>query len=173
MENIAARKELRWSPASKKAAIVRSICIALKVHAALEEEIFYPAISAAGEAQTIQTKNIPEHDEMTRLIGSLEAMSSSNSEFEGTFLELIRDVLHHVADEETRILPLAERLLAPELNRLGVEMARRRAELLAPYLTELVPMQARIYPVFSGVAVGLAVFAGLTGGLLLGRNRRA
>ena len=45
----------------------------------------------------------------------------------------MRDVMHHVADEETVLLPETERLLdTARLNELGAAMTRRRLELLKP-----------------------------------------
>ena len=42
-------------------------------------------------------------------------------------------MIHHVADEETILLPEAERVLgASRLNKLGVQMTKRRLALLAP-----------------------------------------
>jgi hypothetical protein len=45
----------------------------------------------------------------------------------------MRKIMHHVADEETVLLPEAERMLPKErLNELGAQMTRRRLELIKP-----------------------------------------
>jgi hypothetical protein len=44
----------------------------------------------------------------------------------------MRDVMHHVADEETILLPEAERLMADRLGDLGAKMLKRKLELAAP-----------------------------------------
>jgi len=49
----------------------------------------------------------------------------------------MRDVMHHVADEETRLLPDAERLLSDRLGELGAQMTKRRLELAAPRAGEI------------------------------------
>ena len=46
-------------------------CLALEVHAELEEEIFYPALRAVMSEDPIFQKSEPEHAEMRRLIGEL------------------------------------------------------------------------------------------------------
>ena len=46
-----------------------TICLALEIHARLEEEIFYPAMRSLDP--DIVDKSIPEHNEMRRLIAEL------------------------------------------------------------------------------------------------------
>src|SRR5687768_18513540 len=93
------------SPARKKA-LATLICSALQVHARIEEEIFYPAMRAAGS--TLLDELEPDHQEMRTLIAQLSGMEPSDPQFDLTFMELMRDVLHHVADEETMLLTNAE-----------------------------------------------------------------
>ena len=45
---------------------------------------------------------------MRRLIGKLRDMETADANYDGVFYQLIRDVMHHVADEETVLLPEAE-----------------------------------------------------------------
>ena len=45
------------------------------------------------------------------LISRLRNMPVGDLAFDDTFFELMRHVMHHVADEETVLLPAAERLL--------------------------------------------------------------
>jgi hypothetical protein len=47
-------------------------------------------------------------------------------------MELMRAVIHHVADEETMLLTHAETILGGRLSELGAQMAKRRLELTAP-----------------------------------------
>ena len=55
------------SPAQRKA-LANTVCLALEVHAQLEEEIFYPALLALEPDGAVLAKSVPEHDEMRRLI---------------------------------------------------------------------------------------------------------
>src|SRR5690606_10163585 len=50
------------SPVNVKRGLVNTVCIALEVHAQLEEEIFYPAVRAISDNEAIR-KSVPEHDE--------------------------------------------------------------------------------------------------------------
>lgn len=144
-----------------KRGLVDQVCLALEVHAQLEEEIFYPALRAvAGDEEAVQ-KSVPEHDEMKRLIGRLRGMAPDDPAFDDTFMELLRDVLHHVADEETILLPLAERRLHDRLGELGLAMTKRRMELLVPRTGELASAMARSMSLGT-LAATAAVAAALT-----------
>jgi hypothetical protein len=62
----------------QKAAIVKSVCLALEIHAQLEEEIFYPAMREVESSDPVLDKSKPEHDEMRRLIADLRAMGETS-----------------------------------------------------------------------------------------------
>ena len=114
----------------RKKALATMICGALMVHARIEEEIFYPAMRAAGS--TLLDELEPEHEEMRTLIAQLSGMEPTDPQYDLTFMELMRDVIHHVADEETMLLTHAETVLGARLRELGARMAKRRLELMAP-----------------------------------------
>lgn len=129
-----------------KKGLVDTACTALEIHAQLEEEIFYPAVRAVAESETA-SKSVPEHMEMRRLIGRLRSMQPTDASYDDTFMELMRDVLHHVADEETVLLPQAERLLADRLDELGAEMTKRRLALTLPRTGEIAVSMFRAVPI--------------------------
>lgn len=139
-----------------KRGLVHTACTALEIHAQLEEEIFYPAVRAVTDNETLQ-KSVPEHDEMRRLIARLRAMEPTDAEYDNTFMALMRDVLHHVADEETVLLPEAERLIPERLNELGAAMTRRRLELAVPRTGEIAANMVRAMPGSTVALIGAAV----------------
>src|SRR5438552_14311421 len=63
------------SPRVKKG-LADQVCVALEIHAQLEEEIFYPALRAVAETDFVR-KSVPEHDEMRRLINQLRKLEPS------------------------------------------------------------------------------------------------
>jgi hypothetical protein len=130
------------SPARVKRGLVDSVCVALEIHAQLEEEIFYPALRAVADTESMQ-KSVPEHDHMRRLITQLRKLEPSHATFDETFYELMNTVMHHVADEETLLLPAAERVLASQLGDLGARMTKRRLQLAAPRTGEIAGGMAR------------------------------
>jgi hemerythrin superfamily protein len=162
------QNEIDTTPGTKRA-LVNTICAGLEIHAQLEEEIFYPAMrEVAGDAGVVG-KSVPEHDEMRRLIARLREMEPDDAGYDATVMELMRDVLHHVADEETILLPDAERVLADRLEELGSAMTKRRLELVAPRTLELAWNQGRALPA-SNVLMGAGAVALVV--MLLGGMRR-
>jgi hypothetical protein len=159
-------------PPARKRAIVETVCLALEIHATLEEEIFYPALHEVAPSDPALQKAQPEHDEMKRLIGVLRSMEPTDADYDTRFYELMRDVVHHVADEETQMLPAAELLLKERLGELGARMTKRRLELAAPHAGEIAVNSARAMPAATMLLAGGL----LAGGWLLGRafdSRRA
>lgn len=149
----------------KKKALVEAVCTALEIHAQMEEDVFYPALRAAGSE--LVEKAIPEHEEMRRLIATLREMDPATLEYDATFMDLMREVMHHVADEETALLPHAEVLLPRQLGELGARMAKRRLQLLAARAPQAMK---KMTSVPGGPLLWAAV--ALVAGFLLFRNRR-
>lgn len=155
-----ARRYHPYSSPDKKLALVTNACLALEIHAQLEEEIFYPALRSFAGSDPILDKSVPEHNEMRRLISALRSMQPKDIAYDDTFMELIRLVLHHVADEETRLLPEAERALDGQLRELGQQMTRRRMQLLRPHAMEVTKTAVRSFPVASALTALTAVLLG-------------
>ena len=155
------------SPARLKKGLADNVCLAIEIHAQLEEEIFYPALRVVADNELLR-KSTPEHDEMRGLISRLRNMPVSDPAFDDTFFELMRHVMHHVADEETLLLPAAERLLPDQLSELGAQMTKRRLELAAPRTPELASSMARSMSTGTLVGIGSAMLAGA---YLLTRHR--
>jgi hypothetical protein len=72
-------------------------------------------------------------------------------------MELMRDVLHHVADEETIVLPEAERVLSGQLDELGARMTKRRLELVVPRTGDIALNMARAMPSATAALAAAAV----------------
>lgn len=146
--------------AARKSALVRNACLAIEVHAQLEEEIFYPALRQAAGNDPVLDRSGPEHNEMRDLIGQLRQMSPDDAGYDRTFHALMRTVIHHVADEESVLLPEAERAMGPRLHELGAQMTRRRMELIRPNMGELAATSVQSFPVMSLLAATSALMLG-------------
>ncbi|WP_371884666.1 hemerythrin domain-containing protein [Caballeronia sp. S22] len=148
------------TPWWRKRAIVELACTALEIHAQLEEEIFYPALGIALSGDDTLQKSKPEHDQMREDIAKLRAMGPHDAAFDARFMKLMREVIHHVADEETVLIPTAERALASQLSELGARMTRRRLQLVAQKRPAAIAANtAGTFPLASLAVVSLGVFA--------------
>jgi hemerythrin superfamily protein len=152
------RYDVQATPGTKSA-LAKAMCLALEIHARIEEEVFYPAMRSI-DPQTVE-KSVPEHDEMRRMMNTLRDMDPSSAQFDTAVMDLMRNVMHHVADEETKLLPDAERLLGERLAELGAQMSKRRLQLGGPRAGEFAVNAVRGMPGYAAAAVaGVAVLAG-------------
>src|SRR3954452_5146332 len=85
----------RTRPAKLK--IVRAALVELKVHAAIEEELFYPAVRKP-VGKEIMNEADEEHHVAKLLIAELDAMDGSESHFDAKFRVLAENVRHHIEE---------------------------------------------------------------------------
>ena len=157
--------------ASARGATVRNICSALEMHAQLEEELVYPTLRACGIDGEPLERSVPEHDEMRRLIEQIRASGQDMARQDKLMNQLMRAVMHHVADEETVLLPAAEKMLGEQrLCELGARMTERRLQLARPRMGQMAVDMARASPAKTALMVAGTIAAGA---LLLGGRRRA
>ena len=114
-------------PSKKK--IVSEAITELKVHAAIEEEIFYPAVRKA-IGKEIMNEADEEHHVAKLLIAELDSMNGSESHFEAKFVVLAENVRHHIKEEENEMLPKAKGVKL-DFEALAENMKRRKERLLA------------------------------------------
>lgn len=114
--------------------ICRNICRMLDIHNQLEEELFYPALRESGMHLPTLERSRNDHADMRLQMEHVRSLAGQGQTQADALTALIVDVLNHVTDEETQLLPAAQRLLgAQRLNALGAQMTRRRFELTSPY----------------------------------------
>ena len=154
----------------RKQALVRHVCLAIEIHAQLEDEIFYPALREVLAGDETLEKSEPEHDEMRRLMDTLRAQAPEEPAFDQNFMKLMRTVIHHVADEETILLPAAEQMLHDRLSQLGTQMTKRRLQLLRPHAGEVASTAVQTFP---GGAAAVALGAVALGAMLFANRRGA
>lgn len=115
-----------------KSKLVAKICQALTIHTQIEEEIFYPAVRAAGKdtEEDMVDEAVVEHASAKDLIAQLEQMQPEDDLYDAKVKVLGELIDHHVEEEEDEMFPKA-RKLALDLVALGAEMAAQRDALLA------------------------------------------
>jgi len=110
-----------------KEQIVENTVRELEVHAALEDEIFYPAAEEQiGEKESIDEAR-EEHHVVKLLIGELKKMSSDDERYDAKYTVLAESVKHHIEEEESELFPKLEGKIDAE--ELGAEMESRKERL--------------------------------------------
>lgn len=116
---------------SVKEQLVRKICTELKVHAQIEEEIYYPAIRGKVEDADLDEAYV-EHDSAKLLINELEASEPDESFYDAKVKVLSELIEHHVKEEEKQRDNLFQQTRAAEIDlvALGAQLQARKDELL-------------------------------------------
>lgn len=119
------------SGSSKKEQIARQICTELKVHAMLEEEIFYPALRGKIKEDDLDEAYV-EHDGAKLLINDIEAGGPDEEFYDAKVKVLQEQIEHHVKEEEKQNGNIFQQARAADvdLKELGQQMAARKAELM-------------------------------------------
>jgi hemerythrin superfamily protein len=103
----------------------------LSIHAAIEEEVLYPAVRRElPDGEAMADEALQEHQEAKEILRRLDRMDPTDFEFDSAVTELIKDVRHHVDDEEMEMFPKLRSALSHErLMQLGTRMeeAKRTA----------------------------------------------
>jgi hemerythrin superfamily protein len=109
----------------QKRQIVDRIIEELSVHAAIEEQVFYPVARAAvADAEDIVLESLEEHHIVKWLLSELVDMDPTHERFDAKVTVLIENVRHHVEEEESEFFPkVREQLGRNELADLGQTLA--------------------------------------------------
>lgn len=126
------------SDAEAREAVVAHVLDELTVHAALEQELLYPALRAAMNEQGRQAIDTADadHAALHALINPLRTFRADDDTHARRFHALCQHALHHMAWEEARLFPQLESL-ALDWARLEGEIDQRREELVVSELPVL------------------------------------
>jgi hypothetical protein len=113
------------APAKKK--IVDRALKALKIHAILEEEMFYPAVRTHVGSKLMNEAD-EEHHVAKVLIAELDLSDRRNDHRDAKFTVLAESVRHHIQEEENEMLPKA-REVKLDFEALGRQMLARKKQL--------------------------------------------
>ena len=94
-------------PDWRKKAIAASVCLALEIHAQLEEEIFYPALREVFKDTEHLAEAEVEHQSAKELIAQIEAMPEADEMFDAKVKVLGEYVDHHIKEERAQLFPKA------------------------------------------------------------------
>jgi hemerythrin superfamily protein len=115
----------------RKQELAQKICMALKAHTIIEEEIFYPAFLEATEQTDIHHEAEVEHEGAKKLIEEIEAAGPDDDYFDARVTVLSEMIKHHVNEEEKRGGMFAKaRSSDMDLDALGEQLRRRKQEVM-------------------------------------------
>ena len=113
----------------EKRQIVDRIIEELSVHAAIEEQLFYPVARATVRGtEDIALESLEEHHIVKWLLSELADLDPRHERFDAKVTVLIENVRHHVEEEQDEFFPKVRNGLSrKELADLGDAMAKAKA----------------------------------------------
>ncbi|WP_082551964.1 hemerythrin domain-containing protein [Massilia sp. Root351] len=112
-----------------KKKLADEICSELTKHTQVEEEIFYPAVRAAGkEFEDLIDEAVVEHGSAKQLIADIEAMDPGDDLYDAKVKVLSEMIEHHVQEEEGELFPKVRKAKL-DLVELGQQMAERKDQI--------------------------------------------
>jgi len=121
-------EEFESSDEDRKFELAAEICQALTVHSTIEEEIFYPQVRAAIEADDLLTEAEIEHDSVKQLIERVQEGEVDEVQLTAMIKVMNEYVNHHVNEEQRKIFPRVRRAEL-DLEAMGTELLERKMEL--------------------------------------------
>lgn len=118
---------------SEKEQLVRQAIHELKIHAEIEEGLFYPAVreeiaEKSEENEELLDEALEEHHVLKLLISELENMKADDERFDAKFTVLAENVKHHIEEEEGEMFPKAKRTEANS-EEMATQMMERKENL--------------------------------------------
>jgi hemerythrin superfamily protein len=113
----------------RKSELSEKICTALKVHAQIEEEIFYPQARKVTKDDDLIDEALVEHSTVKNLIAEIEAMEVGEELYDAKIRVLGEMVKQHIKEEEDELFPEVQSAKV-DVEALGKELAERKEELM-------------------------------------------
>ena len=122
-------KKIEKAGPDEKEKLFDELADSLAVHAAIEEQHFYPATKDARTEELLQ-EAVEEHLSVKRIIADLLEMEPDDAQFDAKIKVLQEQVEHHVEEEEKQLFPEVQKLHSKdELEDLGMLMEQTAEEL--------------------------------------------
>ncbi|MDB5428753.1 MAG: hemerythrin cation binding region [Phenylobacterium sp.] len=113
----------------RKKALADKICLELKVHMQVEEEIFYPTSREFLEDEDIVDEAVVEHAAAKDLIAEIETMQPGEDLYDAKVTVLQEQIEHHVGEEESEYFPKLQKT-DMDMKAVGAMLKARKAELM-------------------------------------------
>ncbi len=104
----------------------------LEAHSHGEETVFYSTLKEHEEMQDQVEEAMEEHQTVATLLEELEEMENDSEEWSSKLTEIMKNVLHHVKEEEGEIFKKAKTILdKDQLQTLGKEFQQAKKKAAA------------------------------------------
>jgi hemerythrin superfamily protein len=114
-----------------KEKVADRIITALSIHAAIEEQVFYPAVRAEVDGTKDDVlESIEEHHIVKWVLQEIKDLDPRDERYDAKMTVLIENVRHHVKEEEKDLFPTVRKALGRNrLNEIGeaLEASRKLA----------------------------------------------
>jgi hemerythrin superfamily protein len=152
-----------------KRTVVDRIIEELSLHAAVEEQVFYPAVRQAVESTEDEVlESLEEHHIVKWTLSELEGMDPRDERFDAKVTVLIESVRHHMKEEEGDLFPKVRKAVsAAELKELGALMQQVKKSAPTrphPRSPDQPPGNLLVAPVAAVIDKGKEAVAKLRGG---------
>jgi len=114
----------------RKKALADKICLELRVHMQMEEEIFYPTSREYLKDEDIVDEAVVEHAAAKDLMGEIEGMEPGEELYDAKMTVLREQIEHHVEEEEDEYFPKVKKT-DMDLKAIGAQLKARKGELMA------------------------------------------
>jgi hemerythrin superfamily protein len=114
----------------RKTELAEKICLALRVHAQIEEEIFYPEARKATKDNDLIDEAVVEHATVKNLINEIEEMKFGEDLYDAKVRVLGEMVKQHIREEEDELFPEVESAKM-DVQAVGEKLVKRKDELLS------------------------------------------
>ena len=116
----------------RKQSLAQEVCLALSVHAMIEEEIFYPACEGKVEEDLLKESYV-EHDGAKLLIAEIISGEPSDEFYDSKVKVLSEEIEHHVKEEEKPSEGFFAQARSGDVDMVALrdQMLARKEELMA------------------------------------------
>jgi hypothetical protein len=120
------------SGAATKRKLAQQICLELKIHTMIEEEIFYPAFRGKIDDDLLDEAYV-EHDGAKVLVNDIVAGEPSDDFYDAKVMVLSEEIKHHVHEEEMPSQGMFAQCRKAEVDLVALRdaMTARKQELMA------------------------------------------
>jgi hemerythrin superfamily protein len=114
----------------------------LRVHAQVEEEVFYAWVrSLSEEIGADVEEGLQEHHEVDILMEEASSLDPTSPQWQAKAKVIVENTEHHIGEEEEDLFPAVRSVTAAEdRQRIGRQLESRKAELGAPTLAATVDL---------------------------------